>query len=177
VLLPCLCPFASSVLFGFPLFSVMFLFWVFCLALPCVIFQCLRSSFFSACSPLATAASLGFYRRFGSLCPRLLMIITAWELVSCKDADTNSPATGGLLAVDFGPDSSSVPGRKSASIEDFGRLNWSVLACVGLPIWAAFRFFFTGGVLCVQRKKTINGGETTPFPGEGDRFSIWSSMF
>jgi hypothetical protein len=120
---------------------------------------------------------LGFYRRFGSLCPRLLMIITAWELVSCKDADTNSPATGGLLAVDFGPDSSSVPGRKSASIEDFGRLNWSVLACVGLPIWAAFRFFFTGGVLCVQRKKTINGGETTPFQGRATVFQFGPRCF
>lgn len=98
VLLPCLCPFASSVLFGFPLFSVMFLFWGCCSVLRCVIFQCLRSSFFSACSPLATAALLGFCRRFGSLCPRLLMIITAWELVSCKDADANSPATAGLLA-------------------------------------------------------------------------------
>jgi hypothetical protein len=76
--------------------------------------------------------------------------------------------------VDFGLDSGSVSGRKSAWIGDLGRLN---MACVGLPIWAAFRFFFTGGVLCVQRKKTINGDETTPFQGEGDRFSIWSSMF
>jgi hypothetical protein len=99
------------------------------------------------------------------------MIITAWELVSYKDADTNSPATAKLLAVDFGPDSSSMPRRKSTWI-DFGRLNWSILACVGLPIWAAFRFFFTGGVLCLQRKNTINGGETTPFQGEGDCFSI-----
>jgi len=44
----------------------------------------------------------------------------------------------GLLVVDFGPDSSSVSGRKSAWIGDLGRLN---LACVGLPIWAAFCFF------------------------------------
>ena len=37
--------------------------------------------------------------------------------------------------VDFGPDSSSVSGRKSAWIRDLGRLN---LARVG---WAAFCFF------------------------------------
>jgi len=48
---------------------------------------------------------------------------------------------------------------------------------LGCPSGQRFVSFFTGGFLCLQRKTTMDGRETTPFQGEGGCFSIWSSMF
>ena len=85
-------------------------------------------------------------------------------LVFCSDSDT--------LVVDFGPNSSSVTERKSAWIGDFGRLNWSASASVGLPIWAAFRFFLHWWRPPLPEEEDMHGRKTTSFQGEGGCFSI-----